>query len=102
MICDVISCNVTLQAYKTSFRSFREEIKKFSKDLQKHLEKRFKTKDKKDHETWNDILVDWYEENKQDPWPKVVSALESYDGSVDDIIKEIKKEKLFMCNHIDQ
>ena len=55
------------------------------------MEKRFKKKDKKDHDSWNDILVDWYEENKQDPWPKVVSALESYDGSVDDIVKEIKR-----------
>ena len=55
----------------------------------------------KDNESWNDILFEWYKENGQDPWPEVVSALESYDGSVDDIIKEIKEEKLFMCNHID-
>ena len=53
----------------------------------------------KDNESWNDLLFEWY--NGQDPWPEVVSALESYDGSVDDIIKEIKKDKLFMCNHID-
>ena len=91
-----------LQAYKTSFKSFHEEITKFSEDVQKHLEKRFKRKDEKDHASWNDILVEWYEENREDPWPGVVSALESYIGSVDDIIKEIKEEKLFMCNHIDQ
>ena len=51
---------------------------------------------------FNDILHDWYEtqRNKEDPWPGVVSALESYDGcDVDDIVKEIKQEKLFMCNH---
>ena len=49
---------------------------------------------------FNDILDDWYERNKEDPWPGVVSALESYDGcDVDDIVKEIKQEKLFMCNH---
>ena len=69
--------------------------------MQKHLEKRFKKKDRKDQESWNDILYEWYEENKQDPWPEVLSALQSYDGSKDEIVKKIKAEKLFMCNHID-
>ena len=76
MICDVISCNVSLEAYETSFKSFREEIKKFIEDVWKHLEKRFKKKDKKDHENWNDLLFEWYKENGQDPWPSCVSLRE--------------------------
>ena len=43
------------------------------------------------------ILQEWHEKNKQDPWPKVISALESYDGDdVDDVIEDIKREKLFV------
>ena len=62
--------------------------------MQKHLEKRFKKKDKKEQESWNDhdILFEWYEENKQDPWSEVISALESYDSSKDEIIKKIKEK----------
>ena len=52
--------------------------------------------------TWNDILEEWYEKNKEDPWPQVVSALESYEGSdVNNIVRELKKEELFMCDHIE-
>ena len=64
-----------LQAYKTSFKPFHEEIKKFSEDMLEHLEKRLKKKNKKDNESWNDILFEWHEENRQYPWPKVVSVL---------------------------
>ena len=53
--------------------------------------------------TWNDIIEEWYEKNKQDPWPQVVSALESYEDQDDigELVKEIKKKRLFMCHHID-
>ena len=45
--------------------------------------------------TWNDILEEWYEKNKEDPWPQVVSALKSYDGSdVNNIVRELKAKKL--------
>ena len=41
--------------------------------------------------------------NKQDPWPhdQVVSALESYEGrdNFSELVKEVKKEKVFMCHH---
>ena len=52
--------------------------------------------------TWNDILDEWYKKNKKDPWLQVVSALESYDGSADvnNIVRELKTKKLFMCHHI--
>ena len=52
--------------------------------------------------TWNDILDEWYEKNKEDPWRQVVLALESYEGSdVNNIVRELKTEKLFMCDHIE-
>lgn len=52
--------------------------------------------------TWNDILDEWYKKNKEDPWPQVVSVLESYDSSdVNNIIRELKTKKLFMCYHIE-
>ena len=51
---------------------------------------------------WNDILDEWYEKNKEDPWPQVVSALESYEGSnVNNTVRKLKTEKLFMCDHIE-
>ena len=71
--------------------------------MQKHLQKKFKKETKMDDDdvTWNDILDEWYKKNKEDPWLQVVSALESYDGSdVNNIVRELKAKKLFMCHHI--
>lgn len=77
---------------------------KFS-SIQKHLEKKFKKNIPKnemddDCQTWNDLLHEWHKRNKQDPWPEVISALESYEGhEADDIIQKIKMDKLSMCRH---
>ena len=56
--------------------------------------------------TLNDVIEELYEKNEQDPWPQVVSVLErlTYDGcdGANDLVEQIKKEQLFMCDHIEQ
>jgi len=53
-----------------------------------------------DDYSWNEIFHEWHQKNKQDPWPEVITALESYEGhDTDDIMQEIKRDKLFMCDH---
>jgi len=58
-----------------------------------------------DESTLNDIIEELYKKNQRDPWPQVVSVLErlSNEGSngASDLVKQIKKEQLFMCNHIE-
>jgi len=46
---------------------------------------------------WNDILKEWYELNNRDPWPKVISALETCEHySTENVMKAIKEKHLYL------
>ena len=58
-----------------------------------------------DEATLDDVIEELYKKNEWDPWPQVVSVLErlSYEGcnGASDLVKQIKKEQLYMCDHVE-
>lgn len=70
-----------------------------NEDIEKRLRRKFKRsipRDRLDDDmSWSEILEEWYEENKRDPWPKVMAALEGseLDGT-EDVVKLIQEKHL--------
>lgn len=95
-----VTSSVTLifvQVYEIDFRPFYEEIKKLAPGIQDHLEKKLR-KNKTDDTSLKDIIQEWFEQNKEDPWPRIIEALNTYEDC-DDVIRDIEKKQLFMCDH---
>ena len=83
---------------KKGIYRLNQEIKEYLiKKFKRTIQKEFSTDD---NSSWNDddILELWYEnkiEKKQDPWPEVMSALDTCTlNSTEEVVKFIKHEHL--------
>ena len=72
-------------------------------ELRSHFQEQFLfdlRKDATNRASDNKIFQWWYIQNRDDPWPLIVTHLSSYDNSTKEFeINKIKYNFLYLCDH---